>query len=329
MDPRSTVQTALLGLALASALLAQAQGSGARPASRPTTATPVADKIPEPLSGPPIVSAKAWAIADAKTGKLLFGYKQDVQLPMASTTKLMTAWLVLRLAKQDPKVLDEEVTFSAFADSTGGSSTTIRAGERLPVRELLYGLLLPSGNDAANALAEHFGGRLQKPPKGMVWPHTTRPRPKPDVWFRFVAEMDRSARAMGMKDTQYWNPHGLDCKGHRTTAADLLILARRFMQSPLLRSYVATRRHRATLAAANGSTRQVTWRNTNRLLGIQGYGGIKTGTTSRAGACLVSSSTRKQDQLLMVVLGSSSSRGRYVDSRNLYRWAFREFGHQD
>ena len=329
MDPRSTVQTALLGVVLASALWAQPQASGARPASRPTDATSLADKVPEPLSGPPIVSAEAWAIADAKTGKLLFGYKQDVQMPMASTTKLMTAWLVLRLAKQDPKVLDQEVTFSAFADSTGGSSATIRAGERLPVRELLYGLLLPSGNDAANALAEHFGGRFQKPPKGMVWPHTTRPRSKPEAWFCFVAEMDRSARAMGMKDTQFWNPHGLDCKGHRTTAADLLILARRFMQSPLLRGYVATRRHRATLVSANGSSRQVTWRNTNQLLGIQGYGGIKTGTTSRAGACLVSSSTRKQDQLLMVVLGSSSSLGRYVDSRNLYRWAFRELGHQD
>ena len=101
------------------------------------------------------------------------------------------------------------------------------------------------------------------------------------------------------------------------------------MQSPLLRGYVATRRHCATLALANGGRRQVTWRNTNQLLKIQGYVGLKTGTTSRAGACLVSGSTRKQDQLLMVVLGSSSSLGRYVDSRNLYRWAFRELGHQD
>ena len=205
MDRSSTVQTALLGVVLASPLWAQPQAE-ARPASRPTDATSLADKVPEPLSGPPIVSAEAWAIADAKTGKLLFGYKQDVQMPMASTTKLMTAWLVLRLAKQDPKVLDQEVTFSAFADSTGGSSATIRAGERLPVRELLYGLLLPSGNDAANALAEHFGGRFQKPPKGMVWPTTTRPRPKPEAWSCFVAEMDRSARAMGMKNTRFWNP---------------------------------------------------------------------------------------------------------------------------
>jgi len=329
MHLRSTVQIALLGAVLVSALRSQAQGSQAEPASRPTGATSLAEKIPEPLSGPPIVSAKAWGIADAKTGKLLFGHKQDVQLPMASTTKLMTAWLVARLAKQDPRVLDEEVTFSAFADSTGGSSATIRAGERLPVRELLYGLLLPSGNDAANAMAEHFGGRFQKPPKAMVWPTSTKPRAKPEPWFCFVAEMNRAAGALGMKHTQYWNPHGLDCKGHCTTAADLLILARRFMESPLLRGYVATRSHRAMLATGNGSRRRVTWRNTNRLLKIQGYGGLKTGTTSRAGACLVSSHTRKQDQLLMVVLGSMSSSGRYVDSRNLYRWAFRELGHQD
>ncbi len=329
MDPfRACLRSVLLGIVLAGPLWAQVQGSEEVPASRPFDSG-LADKAPEPLSGPPIVSAKAWAIADARTGKVLFGNHQDAQLPMASTTKLMTAWLVARLAKQDPEVLDEVVTFSAFADATGGSSATIRAGERLPVRELLYGLLLPSGNDAANALAEHFGDRFPQPPKEMTWPVTTRPGPRPASWYRFVAEMNRAAETMGMKNTRYWNPHGLDCTGHHSTAADLLILARHFMESPLLRVYVATRSHRVTLVAGNGSSRQVTWRNTNQLLEIQGYDGIKTGTTSRAGACLVSSATRKQDHLLMVVLGSSSSLGRYVDSRNLYRWAFCELGHQD
>lgn len=320
---RPFVRSAWLGLALASTLWAQSQGSEAVPADARL------EKAPEPLSGPPIVSARSWAIADAKTGKLLFGHKEEVPLPMASTTKLMTAWLVTRLAKKDPKVLEEEVTFSAFADATGGSSATIRAGERLCVRELLYGLLLPSGNDAANALAEHFGGRFEAPPKEMVWPATPRPRPKPKDWYRFVAEMNRVAAALGMKDTHYWNPHGLDCKGHHTTARDMLILARKVMGDPLLRRYVATRRHRTVVTTANGGSRLLTWRNTNQLLGIQTYNGIKTGTTSRAGACLVSCSTRAPDQLLMVVLGSSSSQGRYVDSRNLYRWAFRKLGHQD
>lgn len=332
MDPSSTrVRTAWLVLLLASSLWAQSQGSEPEPTptSRPTPADASAEKIPEPLTGPPIVSAKAWAIADAKTGKVLFAHQQEAQLPMASTTKIMTAWVVARLAKQEPKVLDEVVTFSAFADATGGSSARIRAGEQLSVRELLYGLLLPSGNDAANALAEHFGERFEKPPKEMVWPVTTRPRPKPEAWYRFVAEMNRVAAALGMKDTRYWNPHGLDCSGHHTSARDLLVLARRFMGDPLLQRYVAARRYRVTLTSASGSSRWVTWQNTNQLLGIQGYGGIKTGTTSRAGACLVSSSTRDQDQLLMVVLGSSSSLGRYVDSRNLFRWAFLKLGHRD
>ncbi|MHC4514468.1 MAG: D-alanyl-D-alanine carboxypeptidase family protein [Planctomycetota bacterium] len=325
MDPRSIrVRTALIAVVLAGSLWAQPQAS--QP-THPKSSLP--DKIPEPLSGPPIVSAKAWAIADAKTGKVLWSHKQDVRLPMASTTKLMTALLVARMAGKDPKVLDESVTFSPFADATGGSSAAVRAGECLPVRELLYGLLLPSGNDAANALAEHFGGRFQKPPKTMVWPVATRPRQKPKAWFRFVAEMNRTARALGMKDTRYWNPHGLDCKGHRSTARDLLILARLVVESPLLSEYVATRRHRATLLSPNGRKRQVTWRNTNRLLRIESYEGLKTGTTSGAGACLVSSSRRAEDHLLMVVLGASSSTGRYVDSRNLYRWSFRELGHRD
>ncbi len=316
----------LVGVVLAGGLWGQPQVS--RPAERPTS---LPAKVPEPLSGPPIVSAKAWAIAEAKTGKVLWRHKQDVRLPMASTTKLMTAWVVARLVERDKKVLEEQVTFSSFADATGGSSANVRAGERLPVRELLYGLLLPSGNDAANALAEHFGSRFQKPPKSMVWPVDTRPRQKkkPEAWFRFIAEMNRTARALGMKDTCYWNPHGLDCKGHLSTAADLLVLARLVVQSPLLRNYVAKRRHRATLVAPNGRKREVTWHNTNRLLRIQGYGGVKTGTTRSAGACLVSTSKRDDDHLLMVVLGSASSKGRYVDTRNLYRWAFRELGHRD
>lgn len=334
MDLTSTcantwVRTAWLWMVLAGALLAQSQGSEAAPASRPVETSVLPKKLPEPLYGPPIVSAKAWAIADAKTGRVLFHHQPELQLSMASTTKLMTAWLVARLAREDPKVLEEEVVCSAFADATGGSSASIRAGERLAVRELLYGLLLPSGNDAANALAEHFGARFEKPAKGVVWPVTTRPRPKPKAWFRFVAEMNRAAQELGMKHTRYWNPHGLDCTGHHSTAQDLLVLARHCMQSPLLRRYVGTRRHRVTLVSADGSTRQLTWRNTNQLLGLESYDGIKTGTTSRAGACLVSCSTRGKDQLLMVVLGSSSSLGRYVDSRNLYRWAFRKLGHRD
>src|SRR5439155_4489746 len=120
------------------------------------TARPVpAQTAPEPgpppkapadrLDGPPVVSAKAWAVADAATGKLLWGFHEEEPRPVASTTKIMTAWIILRLAADDPKTLGEVVTFSERAAKTGGSSARLRAGERLPVGELMYGLLLPSG----------------------------------------------------------------------------------------------------------------------------------------------------------------------------------------
>src|SRR4051812_28331615 len=106
---------------------------------------PLAPKAPaDRLDGPPLVSAKAWAIADGKTGKFLWGAHENEPRAIASTTKIVTAWCVLRLAEADPKVLDETVTYSEKAAATTGSSARLRAGERLPVRELLYGLLLPS-----------------------------------------------------------------------------------------------------------------------------------------------------------------------------------------
>src|SRR5207248_2921562 len=107
---------------------------------------------PDSLAGPPFVSAKAWVVADGKTGKVLWGANEAEARPMASTTKIMTAWVVLRLAATDAKVLDETVTYSEKAAKTTGSSAKLEAGDKLPVRELLYGLLLPSGNDAALAL---------------------------------------------------------------------------------------------------------------------------------------------------------------------------------
>src|SRR5690606_27734206 len=104
------------------------------------------------LDGPPFVTARAWAIGDGSSGKLLWGENHQTPVDIASTTKIMTAVVVLRHAEQHPEVLDEMVTFSERADNTRGSTAGIRAGEKLPVRELLYGLMLPSGNDASVAL---------------------------------------------------------------------------------------------------------------------------------------------------------------------------------
>lgn len=280
------------------------------------------EKAPaDPLTGPPFVTAKAWAVADLKSGQILFQSNSDQVLDIASTTKIMTAYLVLELAEKDPKVLDEKITFSERADQTRGSTSGIRAGEIVSVRNLLYGLLLPSGNDASVALAEHFGSRLK--------PKTQDNAEQASSYDYFILAMNAKAKSLGMMQTAFKNPHGLTVAGHHSTAADLIRLGRAAMDLKSFRKYVSTRQFGCTLHSKTGYQRNVIWKNTNQLLKTEGYLGIKTGTTSAAGACLVSVSKRAERELIMVTLGSGSSRGRYVDSRNLYRWVWNQVLKQD
>jgi D-alanyl-D-alanine carboxypeptidase (penicillin-binding protein 5/6) len=274
---------------------------------------PLPRQPPEKLDGPPLTTCPAWAIGDARSGNLLWGAEADQPRDMASTTKIMTAYVVLRFAHNDPQVLQEQVVFSQRADDTTGTTCDLRAGEKVAVGELLYGLLLPSGNDAAVALAEHFGPRCEPP--------ADRPA-ETDPLARFVAEMNRVAQRLGLKETQYRNPHGLTEKGHATSPRDLLRLAAAAWQEERFRVYVGTRQRGCRVEGPGGYQRNVLWKTTNRLLEIEGYDGVKTGTTSAAGACLVSIGKHQGKELLVVVLGSASSDARYIDTRNLFRWAW-------
>ncbi|QDU88493.1 D-alanyl-D-alanine carboxypeptidase DacB precursor [Pirellulimonas nuda] len=265
------------------------------------------------LGGPPLVASAAYAIADAANGELLWGMNDSEARDPASVTKIMTAHLVLKLAESDPEVLDEEIVFSTVADETPGSTSGVRAGETVTVRELLYGLMLPSGNDASVAFAEHFGARVDPDPKQDGGPYEG-----------FIRAMNAEAKRLGMKETGYRNTSGLTAKGHVTSARDMARLAHAAMKSPVLREVVATRQHGATLGSLSGYQRNVVWTNTNRLLGIDGFTGVKTGTTPGAGACLVASGEREGRGLIVVVLGAPSSDSRYIDSRNLFRWAWRQ-----
>jgi D-alanyl-D-alanine carboxypeptidase (penicillin-binding protein 5/6) len=273
------------------------------------------------LDGPPLTTAASWAIADFKTGKLLWSHNPSATRQMASTTKIMTAWIVLDLAAADPKVLEETVTITERADKTGGSTANVVAGERIAVAELLYGLLLPSGNDAAVALAEHFGDRLRPSNVAGADDNVVQPAAvADDALALFVAEMNRRAEKLGMDQTSYLDPHGFS--NNRSSADDLVLLALQAMQNERFRRYVSTTEYTATFVAADATERKSTWKNFNQLLDIEGFDGVKTGTTGGAGECLVSSGHRGDDHLLVVVLGASSGGGRYVDSRNLYRWAW-------
>ena len=145
-----------------------------------------------------------------------------------------------------------------------------------------------------------------------------------DPLVRFVAEMNRTAAELGMSRTTFKNPHGLSTRGHRTTPRDLMRLAVKMIEQGDILPYVQTRKHVGRLESNSSYTRYELWTNTNRLLDIDGYLGMKTGTTGPAGACLVSLSQRGDRRLVAVVLGSTSSDGRYADTRNLFRWAWQQ-----
>ncbi|XZE42839.1 serine hydrolase [Pirellulaceae bacterium SH467] len=283
-------------------------------ASEPEPVRPIPEKrSADALDGPPFVSCKAWVAVDAKTGRVLDGSQHDTPLDFASTTKMMTAWLIAKEAEKNPAILEEILTYSERADGTIGSTSDVRAGESLKVREALYGLMLPSGNDASVAFAEHFGERLK--PAG--WDASR------DPLEMFVAAMNQEAQALGMKKTTFKNPHGLTHPDHKSTCAELAILASKVIASDVLSGVISCREYRCTVSSAVGYRREVLWRNTNQLLDYEGYLGVKTGTTDAAGACLVSCSERDGERTLVVVLGASGSAARYSDSRNLHRWAWK------
>lgn len=234
----------------------------------------------------PAITAKAALLADASTGHVLLASHADDPLPPASTTKIMTALLVLERA--DPDAL---VTVPAEA-LIGEASMGLTPGERLTVRDLLYGLLLASGNDAAVTLASHVAG-------------------SPDA---FVALMNQRAAELGLRASHFANPHGLDAPNHVMSAADLLTVTRAALAYDLFAAIVATPQ---TRVAGHLLV------NRNELLTTYpGADGVKTGTTDAAGECLVASASRSGLRAIAVILGS---RDRYADSRALLDHYFQHY----
>jgi D-alanyl-D-alanine carboxypeptidase (penicillin-binding protein 5/6) len=280
-------------------------------ALKPLPAKEAADS----LKGRPFTSCQVWAIANARDGAVLWSsVGAGTAREVASTTKVMTALVALKMAAKEPSLLQQTVTFDETADKVEGSSCDLKAGDRLPLGELLHGMLLPSGNDAAVAVGRFLGRRLDREGK--------------DPLGAFIGEMNNEAKRLGLRETRYLNPHGLPSSKHTSSARDLARVTEQALKHKLFREIVRTREHTARVTSADGATRRVTWRNTNRLLAVEGYEGVKTGYTRAAGSCLVSCGKRGSDELIVVVLGAPSAGAAASDSRNLYRWAWNERGHQ-
>lgn len=235
------------------------------------------------------VSATACVLMDADTGLVLYRKNEDQRMLIASVTKLMTALVVLEQGE-----VDETVTVTA-AHMAEGSSMYLRVGEKLTLEELLYGLLLCSGNDAALALTECAGG---------VEP--------------FVALMNEKAAALGMKNTHFANPNGLDDEEHYSTAYDMALLACAAANEPTLRRIASTR-----TAAIGGRTLT----NHNKLLSrMDGCIGLKTGYTKAAGRTLVSCAEREGHRLVAVTLRDGND---WSDHEMLYDRGFALVGVQE
>jgi len=225
------------------------------------------------LGAPPENSAKAAIVMEVETGRVLYEKNAHEKLPMASTTKIMTAILAIENSN-----LSDIVTVSPRASGIEGSSLYLAAGERLTMKQLLYGLMLRSGNDAAFAIAEHVGKSAEK----------------------FADMMNRKARELGAMNTNFVNPHGLHHEDHYTTAYDLALISAYAMKNPVFREIVSTKYYKIPW---EGQAWDRVLMNKNALLwNYEGANGIKTGYTKAAGRCLASAALRNNMQLVAVVL---------------------------
>jgi len=277
----------------------------------------------ENLNAPPVVTAKAWALMDVTSGQVLHAFQGDLPLKAASTTKAMCLLVVLNALQKDPSAAEDWIKVSAFAAATKGSRAELTEGEQIQLPHALYAMMLPSGNDMANALAEHFNARFAPPGKESP---ASLMSPTYQSRAHFIAEMNRTALQLGMHQTQYRSAlgDGGSAEDPTTTAHDLLLLTRAAMQWQTFRQIVATPRYEAAILMPDGSKRIAQWENTNELLKLDNYDGVKTGNTDQAGACLIASGHHQNRHLFLVLLGSANSAARYADARNLFIWAWRQ-----
>ena len=246
----------------------------------------------------PQISSRHAIVLDRKSKAILYGKDEMKKTKMASTTKIITSLIVIENCN-----LNDVVEVSAKAAGTGGSRLKIKKGDKITVKDLLYGLMLRSGNDAAVALAEYVGGSIEG----------------------FAMLMNKKAEKLNLKNTKFVTPHGLDSEEHYTTAYELAILTDYALQNEIFRNIVNTK---ICSISINGSSRTIL--NTNELLGcLNGVYGVKTGFTSGAGRCLVTSIKRGDLDIICVVLGADTKKIRTTDSIKLIEYTLANFKNID
>ncbi|MCI8641769.1 MAG: D-alanyl-D-alanine carboxypeptidase [Clostridia bacterium] len=244
-------------------------------------------KIPE-------TNSRACVVIDRNTNTILYGKKEYEKRKMASTTKIMTAIVTIENCN-----LDTSIEVSKKAAGTGGSRLGLKTGDKITIRDLLYGLMLRSGNDCAVCIAEYVGGSLEG----------------------FANLMNEKAKSLNLKNTNFETPHGLDSENHYTTAYELALLSNYALKNKVFAQIVGSKNYTIII---NGNPKQLT--NTNELLGeLNGVYGIKTGFTNGANRCLVTACKRDNIDIICVVLGADTKKFRTEDSIKLINFIFNNY----
>lgn len=242
----------------------------------------------------PKVNSRSCVVLDRNSNMILYGKNEKNQVKMASTTKIMTAIVVIENTS-----LDKTVEVSKKAAGTGGSRLGLKTGDKITIRDLLYGLMLCSGNDAAVCLAESVAGSVSE----------------------FSNLMNAKAQELGLLNSHFESPHGLDSNGHYTTAYELALLSNYALKNQTFLAIVGTKNYTVTI---NGYPKNLS--NTNELLGnLNGVYGIKTGFTNGANRCLVTACKRGDLDIICVVLGADTKNFRTKDSIKLIEYSFKTY----
>lgn len=246
----------------------------------------------------PTINSRAYVVIDRKTNTVLIGKNEYSKKKMASTTKIMTAIVIIENYN-----LNEIVTISKKASNTGGSRLGLKAGDKVTVNDLLYGLMLRSGNDAAVALAEYASGSIED----------------------FAKLMNKKALELNLTNTHFVTPHGLDQDEHYTTAYELALLTNYALNNKTFAKIVGAKNFIITI---NGYPKELF--NTNELLGnFDGIYGVKTGFTNGANRCLVTACKRDNKDFICVVLGADTKKFRTQDSIKLLNYSLNNFTYVD
>lgn len=249
----------------------------------------------------PEISAPSALLMDYATGKIIFEKNPDEKLPLASVTKIMTMLLAMEEIENGRMNYDDIITATAHAKSYGGSTIFLDEGEQMSVRDILKGIAVASGNDAAVAMGEHISG----------------------TEALFVERMNKRAEELGMKNTHFVNCNGLDTDGHYSTARDIAIMSRELMKHEDIFSFTSIWMD----SLRNG---EFTLSNTNKLVRFyDGCTGLKTGSTSKAKFCISATAKRGDMHLIAVIMAAETSKQRQADASTLLNYGFSSYSSEN